>query len=899
MEFVKQVQEENESDIEEEMDIIDVSGQTLLPVTDVADNPFYKLNAFNYGRHKYTETVEIIDCDKLSFIINNRDIFEPLLREERRFKGEKFEHYDPFLMADKYLKKSRCGKVKVMYKQKNGVGRKYAIKSLSLQNITRQIRQAICSDYYLDIDMKNCHPNILRFVCQNLGIACPILTAYCNNRDQFFIDNGMEKSVGKIVFLAIMNGGSSEYKKVVKPSLDLQHFYNIEITNIHDIIALLHNELFDKHREKRIADGITFNHKASFMNHLLCDIENKMLDVMWEFFSVPDALDVPDALESNADTAVLCFDGIMLKQGTYDLRGCEKALMDKLGIPMELDIKPFEDAFDLTPYDIPKYVEMSLDYYVDFRKLVGTDVNEELVDEWEKNSLVLIENGAKQYFLTKNKAIDSLTKDERVYYKQVREEDIFKNLKVKCNVLNPKFDYLFWKKIQDMKPAEKKNLKLSDDEAVSLKKYKYEMLGNGKFQSEGFLENRVENRTLKSYNNIEFAPYLSRNGVPKLFDSFNTFTGFPLERVKIKLITNIPVPITISLPALAPNAFEKSRLYKHLKEEMMDNNTGEFEHFLDHIADMIQDPMNIKTNGHLFYTKQGMGKGMLAEFVGKLLGVDHTISFENTEAYFGKFNADQQNKLLKIFEEVSDKGAAFQNHDRLKGDQSKKIERVEPKGIDPYSVRHCARFWYFTNNEWALFIPNDDRRFTCHKANNRYANNTEYFKPIWAEVKDLDFCKNAFEFFASRKYDMKSAYECYDTQFKKEQKQANLPNGLKYLKEVIESDFRGLTMDGDKVKAKDLGMNFKEWCSDGGIKFNIGSFRTQLKKLDIIDGSVRFLGAKAKCYTLNKDLLLKSYVDFLKDPDFVFEMVAETPEELDEIRRSDMGFQIEMTDMDE
>ena len=363
-------------------------------------------------------------------------------------------------------------------------------------------------------------------------------------------------------------------------------------------------------------------------------------------------------------------------------------------------------------------------------------------------------------------------------------------------------------------------------------------------------------RNLNTFNKVEFLPFLKRKGAPKINDDgFNTFTGFPFERVD----------------DFEPVDFTKSRLYKHIKEEMMDNNEGEFNHFLDHIADMLQDPMNIKTNGHLFYTKQGMGKGMLAEFVSKLLGSDHTISFENTDAYFGKFNSDQSNKILKIFEEVSNKGVAFQNHDRLKGDQSKKSERIEPKGIDPYNIRHCARFWYFTNNENALFIEGGDRRFTCHKANNRYANDYEYFAGIWAEVNDVNFCKNAFEYFAIREYDIKNAYLCYENKFKTEQKQLNLPNGLKYLKDIVEDGFKGLEMDGDKIKAKTLSESYREWCGNSGVKFSLGALKTQLKKLDIVDKSVRFDGVKTKCYVL--DNLENKYADFLKDADFKFDMV--------------------------
>jgi len=73
------------------------------------------------------------------------------------------------------------------------------------------------------------------------------------------------------------------------------------------------------------------------------------------------------------------------------------------------------------------------------------------------------------------------------------------------------------------------------------------------------------------------------------------------------------------------------------------------------------------------------------------------------------------------------------NHDRLKGDQAKKYERIEKKGIDAYTIRNCARFWFFTNNRNATRVEGGARRNTYHEISGRYANNIEYFKPIWEE----------------------------------------------------------------------------------------------------------------------------------------------------------------------
>ena len=52
-------------------------------------NHYENLKTLSYGRDKFTECVETIDVDKLNFIINNKDIFEPLLKEERKYNKER------------------------------------------------------------------------------------------------------------------------------------------------------------------------------------------------------------------------------------------------------------------------------------------------------------------------------------------------------------------------------------------------------------------------------------------------------------------------------------------------------------------------------------------------------------------------------------------------------------------------------------------------------------------------------------------------------------------------------------------------------------------------------------------------------------------------------------------
>ena len=802
------------------------------------------LKVLDYTETKtYSKFIEKVDVDKLNFIVSNYDKFKDILRADQDLDNPKAMKYDPLKLARDYLSKSVNGEVEVKYIQKRGVGRLFAEKGLSLQSLKKKIRHTISQEYYDDIDMVNAHPTILKFICDMNGWACPILTKYCNNRDKFFRDMGMPRDEAKTLILKIINGGMTEYNALKNPPKDLKKFTE-EIPKIHELIIVKHSKQYQDHLARKQKKNDIHNVPASFMNIILCDIENKILQTVFDFFG-------------KDMSASLIFDGLMLRKGRiYDFTACENYVFDKLHIKVKFTTKPMDEGLDLSQFYIPKYEEVLLTHFADFNKLVEqNEIPLNYALKWMNTSITLIENGGRNFLLTKNKTSDIVTGMTRTYFKQIEEEDLLKGLKVSCKIINPNFDQKYFDTNQDTKKDKIDFNKFN--------KYLYTTLGSsvGK-DKKGFLGDYIYSRKVPKFNTVDFYPYLERKGMPNIIkeeeinnDSFNMFTGFPLERVKL----------------VEEMKFEDSHLYKHIRDELCNGNIGEFEHLMDHIADMVQEPAVIKTNAHLFYTKQGMGKGLLGSFMSKILGSDHVISFENTEAYFGKFNADQANKILKIFEEVSDKGAAFKNHDRLKGDQSKTMERIEPKGIDPYSLRHCARFWYYTNNENSLYIEGDDRRFTCHKANNRYANNDEYFAPLWAEVRSNQFCKNAFEYFATRIYDTKNARMCYSNDFKREQKILNLNGTMEFLKELVEEGF-DIETHGNNVPVIELKKHYQIFCETNRKECKIKTLKTQLKRIEIEETRNHSIdGVKTRCYTMSKEILLEKFRSYLQDPKFEFD----------------------------
>ena len=72
----------------------------------------------------------------------------------------------------------------------------------SIQSIAKDIRGLLLRDISTDVDMKNAHPVILRYICKLHNIPCPNLSWYIENRDTVLMEFG---EGGKTAFLKAVN----------------------------------------------------------------------------------------------------------------------------------------------------------------------------------------------------------------------------------------------------------------------------------------------------------------------------------------------------------------------------------------------------------------------------------------------------------------------------------------------------------------------------------------------------------------------------------------------------------------------------------------------------------------------------------------------------------------------
>lgn len=276
---------------------------------------------------------EVFDAKSLTFIVNRLAKAKEIIVAGRTITQDSCD-------ARRYLTSSKhclgCSRgvnqISVSYKQKwfkdsagdSGVvcHRYNALHALSGQAMVREIRQPIFKDRYVDIDIVNAHPNIVRMICKHIGLECAVMDEYCENRDKHIADmiavnDGADKGCCKVWFIMNMYGcGETKH--------DYFDWTNKERKIVHTEFTKTFRQRFDLlsqqicERFKRDYEFIreykvsatkddTRTYHGSCISHLCNYFENQLM------------LRVMDYIKYNEPSlykhCILCFDGVMVYRG--------------------------------------------------------------------------------------------------------------------------------------------------------------------------------------------------------------------------------------------------------------------------------------------------------------------------------------------------------------------------------------------------------------------------------------------------------------------------------------------------------------------------------------------------------------------------------------------------------
>lgn len=267
----------------------------------------------------------------------------------------------------KYRKEIRNNKVNVLYKlsrdsclDPNMKGRLFAKGAMSLQLFRREIRHTLAKDIYVDIDIVNCHPIILKQICNKNSWKCDRLDEYIQHREkllpQFMKKYNIDRDTTKKAILTIINGGealddSSQFVREFRE--ELKAIRNNLMNSEKEILAFVK----DKRRKIKNIDG-------SVMNIKLCEVENEILMEMVKFFRMKEL-----------NVGVLAFDGLMIEKNDLItpelLNECCKYVKDQKQWDIQLVIKPMDQGFDMSIFDKEDYDNVKNTFEKDVAKLMN------------------------------------------------------------------------------------------------------------------------------------------------------------------------------------------------------------------------------------------------------------------------------------------------------------------------------------------------------------------------------------------------------------------------------------------------------------------------------------------------------------------------------------------------
>ncbi len=279
-----------------------------------------------------TETFDVIVLDKL--LASN--LLLSVHKDSSIYENERQQ----LVEIRKHLKKNQLRVVYNLPAYK--YGRVYPFRSLSLCSLRKPIRHSLAKNYYTDIDVTNCHPVILKQLCEQNNIECPCLTEYVTNRDQYLAEimttYNVDRSSAKTLFLQLMYYGSFESwadaelvdYKIRKPKF---------ITKFTNELKVIGFDFQSSNPEivKVVAGLEKTNEMGSVMSIILQEYERRVLECVFTHLKEIKAI---------KNDAVLCFDGIMIPTVSYKpelLESIHIAVQEKMNLNLEFVTKSMDD----------------------------------------------------------------------------------------------------------------------------------------------------------------------------------------------------------------------------------------------------------------------------------------------------------------------------------------------------------------------------------------------------------------------------------------------------------------------------------------------------------------------------------------------------------------------------
>lgn len=218
----------------------------------------------------------------------------------------------------------------------------------------------------------------------------------------------------------------------------------------------------------------------------------------------------------------------------------------------------------------------------------------------------------------------------------------------------------------------------------------------------------------KDYKEVVFEPNSNKK------NCVNLFTGFKIEPNKI-----------------ADTAF----YWKHLEEVLCSGDNESYIYVRKWLAHIFQKPQELSRTAIVIPNSgEGTGKGIFLEAIANLLGTYCTV-ITDIERLGARFNSHISAKLLINANEAI-WGGDKRKAGTLKALITDKTHTLELKHKEAIQISNYVRLIVTSNEDWAVPVGIDDRRFVFLEASEKYKDNSEYFDSFIQNTEQKGFLES-------------------------------------------------------------------------------------------------------------------------------------------------------------
>jgi|SRR5579862_911739 len=296
--------------------------------------------------------------------------------------------------------------------------------------------------------------------------------------------------------------------------------------------------------------------------------------------------------------------------------------------------------------------------------------------------------------------------------------------------------------------------------------------------------------------------------------------------------------------ALVPIKGDCSLYWQHVHEVIC---RGNFEYFLyvrKWMACVIQKP-NLLATALVLRGLQGTGKNKFVEYFGRLFS-PHFLTVTNLEHVTGKFNNHLKYAYL-IHANEAIWGGSKREVGAIKALITDPTIIVEGKGKDAVPVDNCRHLIVSSNEDWAVPMDLDDRRFFVLDVSSHRKEDVCYFKALELQMHSKGMNALLFDLIQEdlTDYDPRKM-PANDFGFDMKMKAASSVE--KYIYEALKEGKFNLTPGSDQSAWRPMSCErvysyYKTWVEYEGLKREVSAeFGKRLKRILVVEKSRRWLG---------------------------------------------------------